>query len=206
MRSVCLLCVVLICAAQELPTFRADVNMVRVAVSVTDHDGRPVPDLRKEDFVLLDNGKPRTIESMWREDNTPLTVGLVEDTSGSQRTFITQHRDALVQFIGQVLRAEDQTFLVGVRGDVRLFADYTNSVAKLRDAIFSLTAPGQAGVPLGVSCRKEGKNCGGSAIWNGVYYAARLKMKGIEGREAMILLTDGLDTGSSHKLVDAIEA
>jgi Ca-activated chloride channel family protein len=48
--------------------------------------------------------------------------------------------------------------------------------------------------------------CGGAALWNSIFYAARLKMKPLAGRRALIVLSDGLDTGSTHSLTDAIEA
>ena len=177
-----------------------------VAVSASGKDGRPVAGLRQEDFVLLDNGKPRAVRYMWRENDTPLMVGLIEDISGSQRGFIEQHRSALEQFIRQVLRPQDSTFLVGVNTDVKLFADYTNAVADLQKGIDNLGRP--RGTKLGPSCREEGMTwgCGGTALWNGVYFAARLKMNGMNGRKALIVLTDGDDTGSPHNLTEAIKA
>lgn len=194
------------CAAQNTPTFQSDSILVTVAVSASGKDGRPVGGLRQGDFVLLDNGSPRAIRYMWREDDTPLVVGLIEDISGSQRGFIEQHRSALEQFIRQVLRPQDSTFLVGVNTDVRLYADYTSSVADLKKGIDNLGRP--RGVKLGLSCREEGmiRGCGGTALWNSVYFAARLKMNGISGRKALIVLTDGDDTGSPHNLNEAIKA
>src|SRR5262249_27731596 len=54
--------------------------------------------------------------------------------------------------------------------------------------------------------KRRGVPCGGTALWQGVYWAARLKMKSTEGRKALIILSDGFDTGSDHGLEDAIEA
>ena len=110
------------CSAQVPPLFRTDINLVRVAVSASDGGGRPIRNLQRDDFVLVDNNTRRPIQYMWRENDTPLIVGLIADISGSQRNFINQHRDALKQFIKQVLRPQDRAFLISVCMVRRLFA------------------------------------------------------------------------------------
>ena len=89
-------------AAQERPDLHVDVDLVTVACSVSDHDGAPVKNLKREDFRLTDNGQPREIADFWQESDLPLTVALVADVSGSQAGFIKNHRDAIAQFLKQV--------------------------------------------------------------------------------------------------------
>jgi VWFA-related protein len=229
----CLLGTVLLCAAQESADFRVSVDLVPVTCAVTSKDGQPVLDMQAEDFVLLDNGKPRPLQYLWRELDAPLTVGLVVDISGSQSQFLRQHRRTIAQFLEQVLRPQDQAFMVAVGPGVKLAAGLTNSYRDLRAAVERLD-PRLLFNPrnlsddddLGDQCQAEPPHlpagfrfpagiilpkwyCGGTLLWNGVYSSARLKTKSVSGRKALVVLTDGLDTGhgdGTHTLSDAIEA
>jgi VWFA-related protein len=150
-----------------------------------------------------------------------LTIGLVVDISGSQMKYFGEHQQTMGQFLKQVLRPQDQAFLVSVAGQVRLITDLTNSPEKLQAGIDNLRTP-LAGIELGEPCfppnglrppmrrfpiRLPPSLCGGpSVLWHGIYTAAKLKMKSVDGRKAMIFVTDGLDSGSIHNLTDAIEA
>lgn len=93
---------------------RVDVGLVTVTCEVTDRGGAPAKNLRIEDFELRDNGRDQKIESLWQEQDLPLTVGLLVDVSGSQSAFIDQHRRAVAQFLSQILGAKDRAFLVTV--------------------------------------------------------------------------------------------
>src|SRR5437868_4173348 len=104
--TLCLFIAVLICTAQESVDFRVSTNLVPVTCSVTGRNGQPVLDMRAEDFVLLDNGKPRPIQYLWREESVPLTIGLVVDISGSQAGFIGEHRQTIIKFLRQILRPD----------------------------------------------------------------------------------------------------
>jgi Ca-activated chloride channel family protein len=146
----------------------------------------------------------------------PLTIGLIVDVSGSQRKFVEEHKRTMAQFLAQVLRPTDQGFLVAVSGDVKLVVDLTHSVGDLSKGVELLSTFPLVGKQLGEPCptrrvQIRGRDvqisrCGGTALWNGVYSSAKLKMKSVDGRKALIVLTDGWDTGSTHTLADAIEA
>src|SRR5689334_3641519 len=69
----------------EIPTFRKNVNVVNVFFTVRDHHGALVPNLSKEQFEILENGKPQTIKYFSAETNLPLTLGLLIDSSGSMQ-------------------------------------------------------------------------------------------------------------------------
>jgi len=205
----------LVCHAQTPGTIRVSVNLVTVACSVSDRNGAPVKSLKREDFALLDDGKPREIQYFWQESDLPLTVGLVADVSGSEIGVIRKHREMITQFLAQVIGPQDRAFIVTVGQEVKLLRDLTGSIDDLRSGVEAIQGGGRQGEQLGEPCRGPDAprrrrhimpGCGGTALWNGVYAAARLKMKPLTGRKALIVLTDGMDTGSFHTLVDAIEA
>lgn len=186
---------------------RIDVGAVNVACEVTDGRGAPVKNLTASDFELRDNGRAQPIDHLWQEADLPLTIGLIVDVSGSQSAFIQSHRDAVIQFLKQVMRPQDRAFIATVGPEVKLLADLTSSVENLRRRIESISFLEDSGVQFGESCEAvlPLRGCGGTALWNAVYAAARQKMKWIDGRKALIVLSDGFDTGSMHSLSEAIE-
>ena len=205
-------------SGQSSAPIQVDVDLVAVACSTTDRTGAPARNLRREDFVLWDNGAPQTIKYFWQETDLPLTIGLIVDVSGSQAGLIGKHRQTVAEFLAQMITPRDRAFLVTVARDVKLVTDLTNSLGELRAGVERIEGRQKHGEQLGDPCRgrkqprRSGRRgrwmrgCGGTALWNGVYSAARLKMRPLTGRKALIVLSDGLDTGSTHSLMDAIEA
>jgi VWFA-related protein len=198
--------------AQDPADIRVDVELVRIPCTVTDRKGQPARDLRASDFSIRDNGVKRTAQYFARDTDLPLTVGLVVDLSGSQRRFAAMHRKALARFFQQILRPGDRVFIVGLERDVRLVQDFTESPQVLDGAIERLQP--RVGPKLGAPCPLKEiyirgnrsvwvSPCGGSVIWDAVYHAAE-KLRGVDGRKAILLLTDGEDSGSLHTLPQAI--
>lgn len=187
---------------------KVDVGLVTVACEVTDRSGAPVKYLRASDFELRDNGRGQKIEYMWQEQDLPLTVGLLVDVSGSQSAFVDQHRRAVAQFLAQVIGPKDRAFIVTIATEARLVTDLTGSVFELRRGAERIDIVQSAGTQFGESCLDTipGRGCGGTALWNGVYAAARQKMRWVQGRKSLVIVSDGFDTGSPHTLPDAIEA
>ena len=173
-----------------------------------------MPGLRREDFVVREDGVPHEVKYLWQESDLPLTVVLLADVSGSEYQFIEQHRQTVLQFLSQVLSPGDRAALVSVERQQRLVTDLTNSMETLRTGVEVLGQ--ESAAILGDPCagKRERlllfttifKPCGGTALWNGVYFAAKFKLRPSSGRKAILLLTDGWDTGSDHGLVDAIES
>jgi Ca-activated chloride channel homolog len=107
------------------------------------------------------------------------------------------------RFLSQVMGPEDRAFLVTVASDSKLVTDLTGSIAELRRGVERIGRDG-SGQQFGEPCLG---GCGGTALWNGVYAAARQKMRWVQARrKALIVLSDGLDTGSPHSLADAIDS
>ncbi len=194
--------------AQSNADFHMDVQLVRVPCVITDREGKPVRGLSRDDFVVLEDGVRQSIKYVWQEADLPLTVGLVVDVSGSERRFIQQHQETVLAFLQHVLSPRDRAFLVAVSLQHTLEADLTSSIDGFRLATEAL-GKGPQGEILGERCAGPPgrfRSCGGTALWNGIYFAATLKMRPQFGRKALLVLTDGLDTGSDHGLAEAIAA
>jgi Ca-activated chloride channel homolog len=194
-------------SAQQRPDIRVDVDLVTVACSVTDHAGAPAKGLKLEDFNLRDNGQQREIRSFWQEMDLPLTVALVADVSGSQAGFVRSHREAVAQFLKQVIGPNDRAMIVEVARQALLISDLTGSLDDLSAAVEKIgTREGREAPLLGPPCRNSGfpHTCGGTALWHGLYYTAK-ELKPVAGRKAIIVLSDGMDTGSDISLTNLIE-
>jgi len=107
-----------------------------------------------------------------------------------------------------VIRPQDRAFIVTVGTDVKLLADLTASPEEMRRGLSLMDMFQHAGAQFGESCEATIplRGCGGTALWNGVYAAAGQKMRWVHGRKALIILSDGLDTGSPHSLSDTVES
>jgi len=185
--------------AQEEPTFSTDVRVVNVLATVRDGQGRIIRDLARADFTLAENGRLQEIRYFSRESDLPLTLGLMVDTSVSQQRVINAERGASMRFLDQVLReAKDHVFLMQFDMTVRTCQELTSSRRKLQDALAFVDTPS----------RQELRNQygGGTLLYDAVVEASNQVMKNQSGRKALIVLSDGVDTGSERTLTDAIEA
>jgi VWFA-related protein len=170
--------------------------------------------------VLEEDGRPQAIHYFSRESDLPLTLGLLVDTSLSQRRVLGEERAASASFLDQMLRPEkDQAFLIHFDSEVELLQDLTSSPEKLRSALAALQAPqfaktsggnppGQG--PGGYPRRRGGgggyQRGGGTLLYDAVFLASDQLMKKQTGRKALVVLTDGVDHGSKESLRSAIEA
>ena len=112
-----------------LPSIKVDVDLVSILTSVRDKRGALIPSLQKEDFTILEDGKPQPIKYFTKETDLPLTIGLLVDVSGSQRNLIDIERSAASQFFREVLRKKDLAFLISFGEETELLQDYTGSPA-----------------------------------------------------------------------------
>src|SRR5882724_4831887 len=115
-------------AAKQPPTFSTAVKVVNVFANVRDKKGEIVKDLTKDDFLLAEDGVSQKIRYFAQESDLPLTLGLLVDTSGSQRRLIDEERDASHRFFQQVLREDkDVAFVIHFDSGVELLQDITSS-------------------------------------------------------------------------------
>ena len=116
--------------------FSTAVNVVNVLVSVHDKDGRAVHDLTQSDFMVDEDGHPQTIKYFAKQFDVALTLGLLIDTSGSQRRVLDQERHASFEFFQHVLREDkDQAFVIHFDREVELLQDLTSSRQDLDKAL-----------------------------------------------------------------------
>jgi VWFA-related protein len=210
--------------AQDNPKFSTDVKVVSLYATVRNKQGQIVRDLTKDDFMLDEDDRPQEIRYFSQESNLPLTLGLLVDTSGSQRRVLPDERTASYRFLQQVLREDkDQAFLIHFDREVELLQDLTNSRPKLETALNGLDAPqmqrasgGQGypggrrgsypGGPVPGGGQRGGRRGGGTLLYDAVYLAGDELMKKQTGRKALIVLTDGVDNGSRETLAQAVES
>jgi len=187
-------------ARSQDAAIKVDVNVVNVLCTVRDHRGALVTNLRKEDFEVRENGRTQDIRYFSRETDLPLTVALLVDVSGSVRPHIQEEKDAAGQFFDTVLRPSDHAMLLGFSSTLMLWQDFTSSTAPLRKALTALRAVPFRGLP------SDGGAMPSTLLYDAVYQSAMAKLKGVPGRKAMIIISDGLDNGSRKHLDEAVEA
>jgi VWFA-related protein len=191
---------------EEAPaSIKVDVNVVNILASVRDKKGTLIPNLEKQDFIILEDGKQQTIKYFTRETDLPLTIGMLVDTSGSQVNLIGIERNAASQFFSQVLGKKDEAFLLMFGEESELLQDYTNSIRLLNEGLgqLRLSAPvggvGPGPVPTVGQPR-------GTVLYDAVYLAATEKLKQEVGRKVIVVITDGVDEGSKLPIEEAVEA
>ncbi|HLY17960.1 MAG TPA: VWA domain-containing protein [Bryobacteraceae bacterium] len=187
------------------PAISVDVSLVNILASVHDKHGGLIGNLNKDDFTVLEDGKPQTIKYFTRETDLPLTIGLLIDVSASQKNLLDIERHAAHQFFTQVLRKKDEAFLISFGEESELLQDYTNS-AKLLQAGLSQLQINSGASGIGPGPVPTISTPRGTVLYDAVYLAAREKLRAEVGRKVIVLITDGIDQGSKLKIEEAIEA
>ena len=190
---------------QEEPLFSLDVKVVNVLATVRDGNGRLLSNLTKDDFILSEDGARQEIRYFAHQTDLPLTIGLLIDTSGSQRTLIHDERRAGMMFFRSILRpAKDLAFLMSFDRNVELLQDYTASLALLERGLGELEIEAPTGGlhpgPTG------GRRQTSTALYDALYLAADEMFRNQVGRKAVVVISDGVDYGSKTSLKKAIEA
>jgi VWFA-related protein len=210
---------------QPATSMSVDVKVVSVLATVRDKHGKIVSNLSKDDFTLEEDTHPVAIHYFAKETDLPLTLGLLVDTSMSQRRVLDQERAASKTFLDQVLREKDRAFLIHFDKEVELSQDLTSSRPKLEAAIESLKTPAPSqednspdssggsggnwpggGRSGGGGGRRHGSHHAGTLLYDAVYLASNELMQKQQGRKALIVLSDGVDRGSKESLESAIES
>jgi len=191
-------------------TLSVDVKVVTLPVTVRDKHGKIVRDLTKDDFVLEEDGKPQTIRYFSQETNLPLTVGLLVDTSMSERDNLDKERAASRTFLDQMItRPTDRAFVIHFDREVELLQDLTSDHGKLEKAVGEIdttsavenTQSSDQG-----SGQTRARRGAGTLLYDAIFLACDEVMKKQTGRKAIVVLTDGEDRGSQETLNSAIES
>src|SRR4029077_8963519 len=115
------------------PKIAVEVKTVSVLATVRDKHGKIIPNLTKGDFQLDEDGRPQTINYFAHESDVPLRLGLLVDTSLSQRRLIDQERSASYSFLDKLLRQDkDLAFVIHFDREVELLQEFTPSRPKLQ--------------------------------------------------------------------------
>ena len=216
------------------PALTVTVKVVNVPATVRDKHGQLVSSLGKDDFLLEQDGRPQEVRYFSHDTDLPLTLGLLVDTSLSQRRVLDQERRASYAFLDQMLRqSKDSAFVIHFDHEVELLQDITSSREKLESALQTVQMSsddgggsngggnnggggwgrrgggpyGGGGYPGGGGGHhRHSYGGGGTLLYDAAYLASDELMKKQQGRKALIILSDGVDTGSKLSLETAIEA
>src|SRR5208283_5457132 len=166
--------------------------------------GQIVTTLTKDDFKLAVEGRPQTIRYFAKVTDMPLTLGLLVDTSLSQRRLLEKERTASYTFLEDLLREwKDKAFVIHFDFEIELLQDLTNSRPKLEVALQKLEVPDARQMQTSGSGQMHG---GGTKLYDAVFLASDEITSKQQGRKALIILSDGVDQGSKVSLSRAIEA
>jgi|HubBroStandDraft_4_1064222.scaffolds.fasta_scaffold22648_2 VWFA-related protein len=200
------------------PESKTRQRMVNVFATVRDKKGKVVSDLTSNDFILSEDGRPQSLQYFAKSGSQPLTVGLLVDTSPGQNRELDQERSASGSFFDQMVHEEtDKAFVIHFDREVELLQDLTASHQKLEQALVALQTPQfkssqDSNSPDPDSTQTQGgrgagmRSHGGAQLYDAVYLASDELMKKQTGRKALILLSDGVDSGSKETLDHALEA
>ena len=184
-------------------TLKESVNLVSLYFSVKDKSGTLIPHLTKQNCSVDEDKQPQTLNSFQAETNQPLTLGILLDLSGSQTHVLPLEQQFGGEFLSQVLKSKDEAFVESFDVNVDLLQDYTNSPRQLQRALDSARI--NAGVSFG-SGPVPTSRPKGTVLYDAVYLASNEKLGRETGRKAILILTDGEDEGSDHKITEAIAA
>jgi len=156
---------------------RIDTNLVTVPVSVLDRDGRFISDLRREQFNVFENGVEQKL-AYFESTEKPVTVALLLDTSGSTFFHLWEIKEAAINFARQ-LRPQDRVLVVTFDKLVMLLTEATNDMNVVTEVI-------ERNAITGFSTR----------LYDALDLIIKARLNKIEGRKAIVLFTDGVDTAS----------
>ena len=186
-------------------TLKVQVNLVNVYATVRDKRHAIVPDLKKEDFHIFEDGVEQKVDSVALETELPLTFAILVDTSGSVERLLGAEQSTASRFLERVMRKTDLAMLISFDLSADELQGFTSDVAELERGI------NRARINTGGSARVTPDTFPtngnlGTVLYDAVYLACREKLAGEAGRKAIIILTDAEDNGSKVSLEESIEA
>jgi Ca-activated chloride channel family protein len=166
-------------ASDQRSSIRVEVNLVGLLASVLDKNNRPAPDLQREQFEILEEGKPQKIELFETETQQPLDLILMIDSSLSETTKLRFEIDAAEKFARRVMRPVDRLAVYEFGDTVTRLSDFSNQPERVRAALQRIE-PGT-----------------GTALYDAVYLGSRaLDRDKPERRRVLVLMTDAGETTS----------
>lgn len=169
-----------------LPLMHVSADLVMVPVTITDGLNRPVVGLDQQNFQLFENKKPQEIKHFSREDS-PVSIGIIVDTSGSMSDKLDVAREAVTQFC-EAANPQDEFFMITFADSPLLVTDFTNRSAEIENDL--LTA------------RSKGK----TSLLDAIYLGIRKMRSARYARRALLILSDGGDNHSRYSEHDVKSA
>ncbi|MDQ3321205.1 MAG: VWA domain-containing protein [Acidobacteriota bacterium] len=165
-------------AEEEEEVVKVETNLVTIPVSVYDRNGLYIPNLRQSDFKIFEDGSEQEV-AYFGASEKPFTVILLIDTSPSTEYKIEEIQAAATAFVDQ-LKPQDNVMVIEFDGNVRVLTEATGDRQKIYKAI------------------RRANFGGGTSLYDAVDFSLRKRLDKIEGRKAVVLFTDGVDTQSSR--------
>lgn len=179
-------------AQSAQPVFRSSVELVNISVTVTDDKGKMLTNLTKEDFVILENGKPREIINFQTVtekgyEPPPIGLGLVLDVSGSMSPDrLGSMRTAVEHLVNNRLKKTDELYLVEFASNARTLHDWSTDRRPVMSSI------------------RNFKTREGTAIYDAIAHALPVSGRGKQKKQVMLVITDGADTSSKVNRAELI--
>lgn len=165
-------------AEDENEVIKVETNLVTMPVSVLDRDGRFIAGLQQKDFQIFENGVQQKVD-YFQSVEQPFTVILLIDVSPSTQFRIDEIQNAAITFVNQ-LRPGDRVQVIAFDEDVHVLSPVTSNRNQLRSAI------------------REARFGDGTSLYEAVDYVIEDQLSRIEGRKAVVLFSDGVDTTSQR--------
>lgn len=162
-----------------------DVKLVTFVATVTDGNGRHIPNLKPQDFIVEEDGTPQTVTLVEQSNDVPVSMGVVLDTSTSMESKINTATSSIDHFL-QTLEPDDDIFLMSFAGGVRLEQDFTKDRRKLTSSL------------------RRVQLSSGTSLYDAVEKSLRKVPQGQHEKKAILLVTDGVDTSSLTTFDEAL--
>lgn len=155
-----------------------EVNLIELPVAVTDSAGVPVTGLGQSNFRVLENGKAQKITNFDSASNLPIAVGLLIDHSGSMKPRMEATRKAASEFLKRIIKPADRAFVAGFAFDAAKEAPFVSDIGSLEQEVRAIP-----------------EASGGTSLYDAII-TGLYRFRTLQGRKALIILTDGEDTTS----------
>jgi Ca-activated chloride channel family protein len=186
LRSTLVVLAILTLAAIVTAQVRVDVRLVNVVATVTDARGRLISSLKANDFIVEEDGKAQQIAHFSQDQDVPVSVGILLDTSGSMDRRIRTAIEAVERFSRRI-HQDDEFFLMTFAGTPVLRQDFTGDREKLSQALHHINATG------------------GTALYDALTQGVMKIRSGRHSKRAILVITDGQDTASATKLEETLQ-
>jgi Ca-activated chloride channel homolog len=155
-----------------------DVNLIELPVSVADATGAPISNLEQKNFSVFEDGKPQKIASFNYAANLPISAGVLVDHSGSMEKRMKETEDAALEFFKDIIKGQDRAFIAAFAFDATKIAPFVSNLDVLASQVNAIP-----------------EASGGTSLYDAII-TGLYRFRGVQGRKALIVLSDGEDTTS----------